>query len=809
MMIRICMVILIAIRLAATLTIHNESMCGPINYCDHDATCSFSSFVQLNCSKCSDLDKNYFADAYYLTLYPDDQVILDNSLNMSKILDLVFTSADDRGVMFYDLQGLDLNIIDMWKPRYLSLYAFERFKFDFYYNGQPFDLSCNNPYWQLNISTMTNIFTYFPSIEIKIANSKFPPEVCPLVFNNADLNILSIYSGALYFDTNSYPFLDQITNHVFKYSIRYMYKFDITNKSLHSSVFRGLTVFEVESCSIQRIQTDVFRGLNELKNVYLMLINLRSFFHLNGIDWMYYLNVNYQTSNFYLANSPDALRRVLFLSVELWIQIHLNDHDLYPVEFFPYFEYRFPDEDFCLFASFPHENLIVPKLVNSYGSLNCSCTMKWIMKYIPFYEQAGMFIKESDIGYSLCNNVTEASCNLESRLNSCSISPQIDDYQPHYFDIYSLKNIIMSLQTVIRDIFGPVFSALAITANLFTILTIQFSPKKRQSNKSVTLNDNLLYRYMKWNAGLNLISALTFFFFYTIKCKLHSRNNLGFVPDLCFQEEVYINIISNCLKLMANFSFLQMCLNRFVLVGKDHNKRIVSLSQCSPRKFFFITFLFSSLLSVIIYFKEQTFGSQTPKEGIVIDEEYYYHDYYWYWVNTTIQQAYKKIVTDKLDHLPVISAFMFVNDFFSYFFYCIASTLVDTITVYNLRLVLNEKKKKSSMDHQKESTRAEIKSIIMIVLSSLFNFLLRFPELFSTVFFYTLLFDKESYYTFKMLCFSYRECLPIVEITNVFFLLSLSLNFIFYVTFDKNFKEAFLYLFDKHIRRKNITFLIV
>lgn len=147
---------------------------------------------------------------------------------------------------------------------------------------------------------------------------------------------------------------------------------------------------------------------------------------------------------------------------------------------------------------------------------------------------------------------------------------------------------------------------------------------------------------------------------------------------------------------------------------------------------------------------------------------------------------------DKLNQLPILSVFMLIHDFFSYFGFCLLSTIIDALTVRNLKRVLDEKKLKSSVDHEKEIQKSETKCIIMIVSSSLSNFMLRFPELFSVIFLYSLLFNKNSYYIFKMLCYSYRECLPIVDVTNVFYLFSLSLNFIFYVAFDNNFRNAFV-----------------
>lgn len=800
------------LSVAVALGQNTSSTCKPLNYCTQtgaDTTCiGFETFAQIDPTGCTKSDQilllgNITGDHEYyypsLTLYGDRSLTMDKTLNLNSLFDLVFGLIHGdftQIVRLFDINGFDLNMLDTLESSvrnyHITYLQFNRMKLNLYLNGKQLDTSCQNTEW-LNMSV--SVFSLIPADDVTFTDSYFPTSTCPTVFHKSEIKSLTILGAPIEFDSK-YSFLGQIDSQVYYYELRNSYRVDLSNKTLPVSLFQHLTEIRIQQCSVHTIQLDMFKDLNSVRKMKLMLINLRYFFHFNQIEWMQYLNVKNKMGNFYLANSSEQLDYIRSSLLTLEIVYHLNDNDLFSLEFFPYIEYQFQDEDFCLFASFPHENLILPDF-HSEQLANCSCTLIWIRKFVPFYNRIGLVATEYYSTHNECfQAIDEQSCHMAARIKNCSMSQKVDDYQPHYFDFYDLKNSIYSLKIIVRDTLGPIFSALAMLTNLFTFLTIRLSPKKKQGTKITTLNDHLFYRYMKWNAVLNIICATIYFFFYTIKCNIRYALDKGNVPDLCFQQEVYINTVTSTLKLMANFSFLQMCLNRFVLVGKDHSEFIISLSQYSPRKFFFISFILSSILSVIIYFKEMVFGSQTPNDGMVIDEEFYYHEYYWYW-NSAQRLPYVEIIADKFKQLPVISAFMFIHDFFSYLFFCLASTIIDALTVKNLRHVLSEKKRKSAIDHEQESRRAEIKSIIMIVLSSFFNFVLRFPELFSTVFFYSLIFNKQSYYTFKMLCYSYRECLPIVEITNVFFILSLSLNFIFYVAFDNNFKKSFLHLLSK------------
>jgi hypothetical protein len=143
----------------------------------------------------------------------------------------------------------------------------------------------------------------------------------------------------------------------------------------------------------------------------------------------------------------------------------------------------------------------------------------------------------------------------------------------------------------------------------------------------------------------------------------------------------------------------------------------------------------------------------------------------------------KKFLDNKLEtQLPLIFVFTAIHDIFSY----LVITGLDAMTIRQLRLALKEEEEAARSDENKTE---ELRSISMIVLSSLSNFLLRSPELISCVFFYVISLGNH-FYTFKILCYSYDECISIVKLANVFYILSISFNFFFYYFFNRDFKLA-------------------
>jgi hypothetical protein len=124
---------------------------------------------------------------------------------------------------------------------------------------------------------------------------------------------------------------------------------------------------------------------------------------------------------------------------------------------------------------------------------------------------------------------------------------------------------------------------------------------------------------------------------------------------------------------------------------------------------------------------------------------------------------------------------------------------IDVATIVKLKQSLDEKSDlvSSSAGKKEEQARAKLRSIVMIVLNSLANFVFRFPELVFSLFLYYST-SPSNRYVFKILCYGLSECMHFVELAIPFYTLSLSFNFFFfYYFFNRAFKFSFQFTFSK------------
>ena len=107
--------------------------------------------------------------------------------------------------------------------------------------------------------------------------------------------------------------------------------------------------------SVGSIQVDVFKSFIDLAEIDLNPSNLMNFLHQLGIEW------------------------TLFLPRNSYVCFELQTRDFW----FIHKEYDYPDEDFCLFANWPHKKLVLP-VFYSERIHNCTSTFTWLIQNYPF-----------------------------------------------------------------------------------------------------------------------------------------------------------------------------------------------------------------------------------------------------------------------------------------------------------------------------------------------------------------------------------------------------------------------------------------
>jgi hypothetical protein len=168
---------------------------------------------------------------------------------------------------------------------------------------------------------------------------------------------------------------------------------------------------------------------------------------------------NHQTK---MDLTPQSRRRIDNELVWIFIKYFFNDPYMYPTEYFPYYQYNFLNEDFCLYSNFPHDQLVILQLFGSLDQngtrINASCTVLWMYKYFAMYVhyQVKSVLSNKNDFCPIVNDYSQFqsayyACNIEERLSKCNLSRSTQDllkYDDIYFDLYNLQNSIRQVNFV-------------------------------------------------------------------------------------------------------------------------------------------------------------------------------------------------------------------------------------------------------------------------------------------------------------------------------------------------------------------------
>jgi hypothetical protein len=239
-----------------------------------------------------------------------------------------------------------------------------------------------------------------------------------------------------------------------------------------------------------------------------------------------------------------------------------------------------------------------------------------------------------------------------------------------------------------------------------------------------------------------------------------------------------------------------MSLNRYLLVGKDHSEWLKNIGKANVVIVLIVALISSCLLSYVVVEQENFFNSVrehgNSNYGSNIGYSTRYRD-----------TSYVSLVPFLKNTLPLIIALTIIHDLFSYFSFCILNLIVDVMTVVKLKETLSHKASLGVQSKEKkdEQERAERRSIIMVVLNSLVNILLRIPELLSIIFF--LIITASNNGSMLGVCSHVKQCSLVTEISDSFFNFTMICNIFFYYFFNKTFKFAFHLIFT--LNSKNIS----
>lgn len=319
---------------------------GPLYiYCGN-----FTSFSQLDFTLFSEI-----RNITYITFYPKQPLILNNSLNLNglRLLD---------NVVFNNIEGIDLrdNPFERWTSK-------DNLSLSFFSSNFSRLMDCDSSLISANFKP---IFSSFKTVLFGYRNS-YPVELCPLLFYNASLRYLNIsdLSYTVHPKFSKISGLSTIHSNIEILLILSGQRTRITNGLMNELIFENLNTVWISNTVLQKIDDDAFSDIYNMKFLNFSIVNFNDFFKNSTNKWMQSLNTKIKVN----YSNPESLAQYQNNS----LLVNLNP--LHSSFFF-----YFTDEDFENFKYFPHDNFVFARISMLYP-LNCSKAMNFLLKNALFY----------------------------------------------------------------------------------------------------------------------------------------------------------------------------------------------------------------------------------------------------------------------------------------------------------------------------------------------------------------------------------------------------------------------------------------
>ena len=209
--------------------------------------------------------------------------------------------------------------------------------------------------------------------------------ICPLLFHAGKFELFSfsdITNSLIH--TNRLSFMSikdmRIQTQLKSMSKVFHVIFQVYYESMNEIMLSSKLFYNVAYIKFEGILNEVENEgvfLNNYKNLFILtlsLSNMEEFIH-KGTQWMNslngqnpYFNVDIDSTTLMdlhdIKNQLISIRFVYKKSTATFDSI-----------------YTYPDEDFCLFKSFPHTRLVMPIIIPGV-QLECTCTLKYLQMYL-------------------------------------------------------------------------------------------------------------------------------------------------------------------------------------------------------------------------------------------------------------------------------------------------------------------------------------------------------------------------------------------------------------------------------------------
>ena len=230
---------------------------------------------------------------YYIELFPAEKSVLNKDLDLANLLAAVYGrnfNAIFKQVFYIHLtnsNGFELSQQSKFKlniPKREWAFRFLDSRLEFYLENDLVQIEkCNES--KLWLNRTENYFTQFVNIQYK--NIKSSQSVCPFVFQQAQLNSLTMSGDVFRFDSTNYSNLNRLNSTIKQFFIIYTLNLNLNSQIFHQKVFQFTQSMAI-SGSLRRIEVDLFRAvtLTDLNYLGFQIRNTKGFLHSQGIEWI-------------------------------------------------------------------------------------------------------------------------------------------------------------------------------------------------------------------------------------------------------------------------------------------------------------------------------------------------------------------------------------------------------------------------------------------------------------------------------------------------------------------------------------------
>ena len=379
------------------------------NYCSEYAPkCKCFDTLTLICDNFTTLKELNFTPTQlvfkYFVIQPVSPILFDHSFNISNL-----KFENNTIISLSNFNGFDIMTNPFKSIKYTGITVnlnLNQTQLNFYFNNKLIDSSsCSSKHLNSDIQPLFSAFDRLIFYE----SVAYPSKLCSKIFENSIINDLLIFNVN---KLNRLSFMSPVEPlSLFKIDKLIFINSDVgelNSDLLDKYIFQYITSLSFINVYLSRIEMGLLREFKYLKSLALELTNFKEF--IQDLSWFNDLNYAFKEILSYDSlNSLNITQRYKSSQMELL----LSDVKM---------EYDYADDQFCLFKSFPHTQLVYPA-ISSKKSLNCTCSLIWLIQFYRMYANKDRLVTQSVeecIQDERMFNETIYKCGFRESLNKCS-----------------------------------------------------------------------------------------------------------------------------------------------------------------------------------------------------------------------------------------------------------------------------------------------------------------------------------------------------------------------------------------------------